>query len=147
MKTILLISLLGLTAYGQERESMELSGLYSDDNYVICDLPARSITPFIEEGFFSTESLTTEGFIHCARPRQLEYVMRKYFSEDSYVLFVSHKDNLGVDLIYEGKDPNNLYPHLYRSFYKEDLIAHFTIQRNEAGQFEIPQQLKIKTQK
>lgn len=96
----------------------------------------------LANGYFETQSLSDEGFIHCARPGQLYYVMNKYFKADSYKIFVSHKDKLGDKLVYEGKDPSDLYPHLYRRFNKADNIYDFRIDRNEDGTFHLPRIFK-----
>lgn len=138
MKEILMSVLLA----GSAAMAEDPAGIYSDDNYVVCDVLESAYQDFVKNGFFETESLSKEGFIHCAKPHQLNYVMGKYFTADRYVLFVSHKDLLGESLVYEGRDPNNLYPHLRRAFYMKDLIKSFHIIRNDQGVFEVPLELQ-----
>lgn len=119
--------------------SIFAQGRYSNsDKYVICDIPIKDYNQYKELGYFETESLYKEGFIHCAKPNQLEYVMNKYFKDDSYVLFVAHKNTLGFFLKYEGKDPSNLYPHLYRRFTKKDSIDEVIVSRGNDGVFKLP---------
>ena len=118
------------------------NGKYSSDKYVICDIPESEYKKFVENEFFVTKSLAEEGFIHCASPSQLEYVMNKYFKGDSYRLFVSTKDMLGSQLRYEGKESQNLYPHLYRPFYKNDLIKSMNIKRSSKGKYVLPSEFK-----
>lgn len=132
----------GIILSDKEASALMKKGLYSGDDYVVCDVPKKEYQAFLDQGFFVTDSLQTEGFIHCAKPSQLSYVMNKYFVEDEYVMFVSRKDILGSELVYEGKDPNNLYPHLRRAFKQSDLIATFFVKRNVQGQFEIPLELQ-----
>lgn len=118
-------------------------GIYSYDDIVICDIPTNQLNFFYKKGFFTTESLYKEGFIHCAKPRQLPYVINKYFTENSYALFISHRSILGDALVYEGKDPNNLYPHLRRPFFAKDVMKIFILNRNSLGLFEIPKELSL----
>jgi uncharacterized protein (DUF952 family) len=132
----------GIILSDKEASALMNKGLYSSDDVVVCDIPKKDYQAFVDNGFFVTESLQTEGFIHCAKPSQLPYVVNKYFVEDEYAVFVSRKDMLGSELVYEGKDPNNLYPHLRRAFKQSDLIATFFMKRNANGQFEIPVELQ-----
>lgn len=132
----------GIILSDKEASALMNKGLYSGDDIVVCDIPKKDYQAFLDQGFFATESLQTEGFIHCAKPSQLPYVVNKYFIEDDYAVFVTRKDILGSELVYEGKDPNNLYPHLRRVFKQSDLIATFFMKRNANGQFEIPLELQ-----
>jgi uncharacterized protein (DUF952 family) len=119
-------------------------GMYSNSEvYVVCDIPLNEYELYSENGYFRTESLGTEGFIHCARPSQLEYVMNKYFKADSYVLFISSRSLLGESLKYEGNDPNNLYPHLFRQFNKSDVIEQVIVNRSMNGEFILPRVLSL----
>ena len=122
-----------------DKEARELmnKGLYSSDEFVVTEIPMAQYQDFLKNGFFTTESLQSEGFIHCAMPSQMPYVVNKYFTEDEYVVFVSRQDILGSDLVYEGKDPKNLYPHLRRSFNVSDIVATLFMKRNSSGQFEL----------
>lgn len=117
--------------------------IYNHDNIVVCDIPTTQLSFFYKRGFFTTESLYKEGFIHCAKPRQLPYVINKYFTANSYALFISHRSILGEALVYEGKDPNNLYPHLRRPFFARDVIKIIVLNRNSFGLFEIPKELRL----
>lgn len=132
----------GIILSDKEASSLMNKGLYSSDDVVVCDIPKKDYQAFLDNGFFVTESLQTEGFIHCAKPSQLSYVVNKYFVEDEYVVFVSRKDILGSELVYEGKDPDNLYPHLRRAFKQSDLVATFFMKKNVNGQFKIPLELQ-----
>lgn len=115
--------------------------MLTHDDYVICDIPTQQLPEFHRQGFFVTESLSKEGFIHCAKPSQLQHVMEKYFTQDSYALFVTDRFRLAPDVVYEGKDPNNLYPHLRRAFTQKDLIKIIIVSRNAEGKFEVPEEL------
>jgi uncharacterized protein (DUF952 family) len=116
--------------------------IYSGDDYVVTEIPLKDYQSFLDKHFFETDSLHKDGFIHCAKPSQMPHILEKYFVEDEYVVFVSSKNILGADLVYEGKDQNNLYPHLRRAFKETDLVATFMMKRNSAGQFDLPIELQ-----
>lgn len=112
---------------------------FSNSNlYVVCDIPLSQYQEYRKNGYFESISLQEEGFIHCAKPSQLEDVMNKYFEEDHYVLFVSTNTRLADSLKYESKDNINFYPHLYRRFYKEDALAEILVSRGKEGRFTLP---------
>jgi uncharacterized protein (DUF952 family) len=119
------------------------SGKYSNSNiYIVCDFPKAGYFEYIVNGYFENPSLLEEGFIHCAKPSQLEYVMNKYFKADTYILLVSTRNLLGSRLVYEGINPANLYPHLYRRFFKEDSIAEILVTRSLDGNFILPSEFR-----
>jgi uncharacterized protein (DUF952 family) len=134
-KMILIIFIVSLNVMAQ--------GKYSDSEiYVICDVPMENFGNYYLDGYFETESLKTEGFIHCARPSQLQYVMNKYFKSDDYMLFITTKEKLGNMLIYEGDDSSNTYPHLYRRFESSDVINLIAVTRDVYGRFILPNQFR-----
>lgn len=114
-------------------------GKYSSDDFVICDMEQNEWNHFLNTGIYNPFSLRKEGFIHCAKPKQLLYVMNKYFLNDDYMVMVTNKEKIGKHLVYEGKDESNLYPHIYRPLYKEDLIDFFPIKRSLDGTFHLPE--------
>lgn len=107
-----------------------------NENIVICSLEKKQLLTFMQDGKYHPDSLDIEGFIHCCKPSQLKYVADKFFSKDEYVLLISSKELLGKDLLYEGKD---LFPHLYRELYPNDLSDIQFIERGINGQFDLRQ--------
>jgi uncharacterized protein (DUF952 family) len=63
---------------------------------------------------FQPESLTTEGFIHCSYPSQLEAVLKRYYSGVEKVLILKiDTDKLLSKLVKEASTNNEMYPHIY----------------------------------
>jgi uncharacterized protein (DUF952 family) len=77
----------------------------------------------LEKGSYTTESLSTEGFIHCSRPSQiLEVANTFYRGQHGLILLVIDPDLLVNELKWEPPaetHPDNsalageLFPHLY----------------------------------
>ena len=63
---------------------------------------------------YQPESLTTEGFIHCSYPGQLEAVLKRYYSRVEKVLILKiDTDKLLSKLVKESSTNNEMYPHIY----------------------------------
>src|SRR5215207_4108803 len=63
---------------------------------------------------YQSESLTTEGFIHCSYPGQLEAVLQRYYSGVERVLILKiDTDKLLSKLVKEASTGGEMYPHLY----------------------------------
>ncbi len=63
---------------------------------------------------YQTESLETEGFIHCSYLGQLEAVLKRYYSGYPKVLILSiETDKLKSKLVEEPSTGGEIYPHLY----------------------------------
>ena len=63
---------------------------------------------------YQPESLSTEGFIHCSYPAQLEGVLKRYFSNVDKVLILKiDTDKLLAKLVKEPSTNNEIYPHIY----------------------------------
>ncbi|MEO8574448.1 MAG: DUF952 domain-containing protein [Pyrinomonadaceae bacterium] len=63
---------------------------------------------------YQPESLTTEGFIHCSYPSQLEAVLKRYYSGVEKVLILKiDTEKLLSKLVKEPSTDDELYPHIY----------------------------------
>jgi uncharacterized protein (DUF952 family) len=63
---------------------------------------------------YQSESLVTEGFIHCSYPGQLETVLKRYYSGVEKVLILKiDTDKLLSKLVKEPSTNNEVYPHIY----------------------------------
>ena len=77
------------------------------------------VLPHVWERFkgrpsYAPESLTTEGFIHCSFPAQLESVLKRYYSNAPKVLILKiDTDKLLPKLVEEPSTNNEIYPHIY----------------------------------
>ena len=63
---------------------------------------------------YQPDSLTTEGFIHCSYPSQLEAVLKRYYSGAEKVLILKiDTEKLFSKLVKEPSTNNEMYPHIY----------------------------------
>lgn len=63
---------------------------------------------------YQTESLQTEGFIHCAYASQLPGVLKRYFSGAIKVVILTiDTDKLRSKLVVETSTDGEAFPHLY----------------------------------
>ncbi|MEP7147505.1 MAG: DUF952 domain-containing protein [Acidobacteriota bacterium] len=63
---------------------------------------------------YQPDSLTTEGFIHCSYPSQLEAVLKRYYSDVEKVLILKiDTDKLLSKLVKEPSTNDEVYPHIY----------------------------------
>jgi uncharacterized protein (DUF952 family) len=63
---------------------------------------------------YQTESLQTEGFIHCSYSNQLPGVLKRYFSKaDKVVVLTIDTEKLRSKLIAETSTGGEAFPHLY----------------------------------
>ena len=63
---------------------------------------------------YQTESLQTEGFIHCSYAGQLEAVLKRYYSHHPRVMILTiDTDKLKSKLVKEPSTGGEMYPHLY----------------------------------
>ena len=77
------------------------------------------VLPDVWESFknrpsYQPESLTTEGFIHCSYPSQLEAVLKRYYRGVEKILILKiDSEKLLAKLVKEASTGGELYPHLY----------------------------------
>lgn len=63
---------------------------------------------------YQTESLGTEGFIHCSYASQLEAVLKRYYRGVERVLILKiDTDKLLSKLVKEPSTGGEIYPHIY----------------------------------
>lgn len=63
---------------------------------------------------YQPDSLTTEGFIHCSYPSQLEAVLKRYYRGVEKVLILKiDTEKLLSKLVKEASTNNEVYPHIY----------------------------------
>jgi len=63
---------------------------------------------------YQTESLQTEGFIHCSYENQLPGVLKRYYSRvEKVVILTIETEKLKSKLVAETSTGGEVYPHLY----------------------------------
>ncbi len=73
---------------------------------------------------YQPESLTTEGFIHCSYPGQLEGVLERYYSGVEKVLILKiETEKLLAKLVKEPSTNSEMYPHLYGRLNHNAIVA------------------------
>lgn len=78
---------------------------------------------FADEPSYESESLTTEGFIHCSYEDQLEAVLERYYENAGTVLILTiETGKLTSELIEEPSTNNEIYPHIYGRINKDSIV-------------------------
>ena len=81
--------------------------------YHVCRKPAWELA--LQKGFYETESLATEGFIHNSTLQQVAGVLQRYYKDET-ALVLLHIDEtlLTSQLKYElAPSVNELFPHIF----------------------------------
>lgn len=118
------------------------AGPYASEDIVVCDIPLSLYNKFEMTAKVYPQDLSSDPFIHCARPSQLQRVMDKYFKEDEYWIFIMNVQKIQTKLRYEGQTYSTLYPHVYDFISVKDISYDFKIKRNAQGKFILPDILK-----
>lgn len=65
-------------------------------------------------GNYRSDSLATEGFIHCSTLAQVIGSANRFFKHQTNLVILEIAiDRVSAEIRYEGIDPNNLFPHVY----------------------------------
>ena len=69
----------------------------------------------LQQGFYETDSLATEGFFHASRMEQVAGVLERYYKDQSGLLLMHiDESKLNVPLKYElALSVNEEFPHIY----------------------------------
>jgi len=76
---------------------------------------AEDVDNAAESGRYQCDSLSSEGFIHCCKPEQLQGVIERYYSSVKGLLLMHiDGDALHSDLVFENTvGGDELFPHVY----------------------------------
>ena len=102
-----------------------------------------------QRGDYRTDSLATEGFIHCSTQEQVVPVAEKYYKgQESLILLVIEPERLTSDLKWEppaegapppGVPEGSLFPHIYGPINLEAVVRVFDLQSQPDGKYGFPQ--------
>ncbi len=102
-----------------------------------------------ERGDYRTESLETEGFIHCSTESQVVPVAHKFYEGQSgLLLLVIEPTRLSSDLKWEppsggapppGVPEGDLFPHVYGPINLDAIVQVFDLQSDPDGKFKFPE--------
>lgn len=89
-------------------------------------------------GIYETESLSTEGFIHCTTEELFEQVANFYFKGARGIIVLEiDPERLTADLRWEEVGPNK-FPHVYGPIIVDAVTRTAELTENEDGLFEFP---------
>jgi uncharacterized protein (DUF952 family) len=93
-------------------------------------------------GTYSSETLATEGFIHCSTLAQVIGSANRFFKQQTdLVILVIEIDRVTPEIRYEGDNPNNLFPHIYGELNIEAVTQTIDLETNPDGSFIMPKEL------
>jgi uncharacterized protein (DUF952 family) len=73
---------------------------------------------------YQTESLQSEGFIHCSYSSQLQGVLKRYFSNASKVVVLTiDTEKLRSKLIAETSTAGEVFPHVYGRLNHDAIVS------------------------
>jgi uncharacterized protein (DUF952 family) len=89
-------------------------------------------------GTYSTESLRTEGFIHCSTLQQVIKTANRFFSNQKDLVLLSiNADNVKSKIKYEAADGDE-FPHIYGELNIDAVYQVIDFEPNEQGLFLLP---------
>jgi uncharacterized protein (DUF952 family) len=93
-------------------------------------------------GTYRSDSLATEGFIHCSTLAQVVGSANRFFKGlTNVVILVIDIDRVTPEILYEGTDPNNLFPHIYGELNIDAVIRVIDLESDSNGLFMLPKEL------
>ncbi|XDD49861.1 DUF952 domain-containing protein [Leptospira sp. WS92.C1] len=109
--------------------------------------PKKDYERSLKKGFYITDSLETEGFIHSSKRNQVEDTANRIFAgRNDLVLLVVDVGRLKSPLKYEASDSpkfskedgKNIFPHIYGPLDMEAILRVYEILPDEDGRFRFP---------
>ena len=103
----------------------------------------------VEQGLYRTDSLSTEGFVHCSKPSQIVSVANTFYrGQQGLVLLVIDPSKLEPALKWEPPaepEPNaragDTFPHIYGPLNLDAVIGVIPFEPGADGRFSSPPEL------
>jgi uncharacterized protein (DUF952 family) len=93
-------------------------------------------------GTYRSESLDSEGFIHCSTLAQVIDSANRFFKGlQDLVILVIDIDRFTSEIRYEGTNPNNLFPHIYGGLNIDAVSQVIDLETNVDSLFIMPKEL------
>ena len=93
-------------------------------------------------GTYRSDSLSTEGFIHCSTLAQVIGSANRFFRQQTdLVILIIDADRVTSEIKYEGADPQNLFPHIYGNLNIDAVTQSLDLETNSDGLFIMPKEL------
>ncbi|PJZ58721.1 DUF952 domain-containing protein [Leptospira barantonii] len=116
----------------------------SSENFIYNIASKKDYEEALKNGFYITDSLSSEGFIHSSKKNQVEDTANRIFPgrKDLVLLFVN-TDRLKSPLKFEAsgsskfskEDGKNIFPHIYGPLNVDAIEKVLEISPNENGKF------------
>lgn len=92
-------------------------------------------------GTYRSDSLATEGFIHCSTRAQVIGSANRFFKDKQDLVILSIDSSLvTAEIRYEGAESNNLFPHIYGELNIDAVIRSIDLESTPDG-FILPSEL------
>ncbi|PIG94263.1 DUF952 domain-containing protein [Gloeocapsopsis sp. IPPAS B-1203] len=90
-------------------------------------------------GIYRSNTLESEGFIHCSTPQQVISVANTFFrNQQGLVLLCIDSDKVQAEIRYEGAQQDELFPHIYSALNLDAVFQVLNFQPNQDGTFAFP---------
>ncbi len=94
-----------------------------------------------ETNAYRGDTLESEGFIHCSKPKQTVAVANARFgNRNDMVLLVIHTPKVVSPITYEGTSAE-VYPHIYGLLNRDAIVAVYDFLPNKYGNFRLPEEV------
>ena len=93
-------------------------------------------------GSYRSDTLATEGFIHCSTLAQVVGSANRFFTglQDVMILVID-RDRVTSEIRDEGVDLTNLFPHIYGELNIDAVVKAVDLEANIDGVFIMPKEL------
>jgi uncharacterized protein (DUF952 family) len=93
-------------------------------------------------GSYRSDTLATEGFIHCSTLAQVVGSANRFFTGlQDVIILVIDRDRVTSEIRDEGVDTNNLFPHIYGELNIDAVVKAVDLEANIDGLFIMPKEL------
>jgi uncharacterized protein (DUF952 family) len=97
----------------------------------------------LETGAYESDSLKTEGFVHCSTREQILRTAARFFGGRSgLVILCIDAARLGMQLRYETAH-GEAFPHCYSAVPLDAIVAVIDFPSRPDGRFELPEELGV----
>jgi uncharacterized protein (DUF952 family) len=91
---------------------------------------------------YRSETLESEGFIHCSTSQQVLKVANAFFrGQQGLVLLGIDSEKVQAEIRYEEVDGKEYFPHIYGALKTEAVIEVLDFEPGDMGQFKLPKPL------
>lgn len=90
-------------------------------------------------GTYRSDSLASEGFIHCSTAAQVIGSANRFFKgRENLVILSIDPDRVSSEILYEGIESSNLFPHIYGELNIDAVLRVTDLEAGADGVFVLP---------